>query len=131
MKGRAFDREGTEAFRGERICVIEQWAQCPLFIVCETVHISNPLSGDVVGVIRNFQLKNPKLREIRFLGREHTYSKTEARLQVPYLPVQLLLIGPGRLAVCWTVRLVGRWEQDWTGQQEPEVYSVTIAVGSY
>lgn len=38
--------------------------------MCETVHISNPLSGDVVGVIRNFQLKNPKLREIRFIWAE-------------------------------------------------------------
>lgn len=35
------------------------------------------------------------------------YGKTMARLQVPHLPVQLLLIDVGGLAVCWSVCLVG------------------------
>lgn len=106
MKGKAFGRKETEAFREESICVIEQWGTAPPFYcVRDSPYLI--LSMDIrYGAILNFQLKNPKPREIRFFGREHTARPWQA-CQVPHLPVQLLLIDVGGLAVCWSVCLVG------------------------
>lgn len=68
MKGKAFGRKETEAFREESICVIEQWGTAPPFYcVRDSPYLI--LSMDIrYGAILNFQLKNPKPREIRFLA---------------------------------------------------------------